>query len=90
MTITQKAILKEIRTSGQGGRNDEIMVNYKSLENELGYTRTTLKRAVRGLVRDGFMKHCPAVDMDGIPCGSGFVLTDDGERKADELGYEKD
>ncbi len=89
-TKTQDRLLVILYNNG-ARLNGESMMAYKHLERETKLSHRALKSAITGLRFQGLVAHLPAVDDDGKPNGSGFMLTGEGETEALTLeGVEKD
>lgn len=75
---TQKLIIIELYT-GSASSEGERLYTYKLLEKELKFNHRTLKLAITKLRNANLVTHSPAIDEDGRPCGSGFMLTKSGD-----------
>jgi DNA-binding HxlR family transcriptional regulator len=51
---------------------------YKHIEAETGFDRNMLKEVMQDLRNNGIVELIPAVNYDGVPCGSGWSLTEKG------------
>jgi hypothetical protein len=71
--------LQHSEDTGFFNDDETPLVSYKRLEKDLSTTRDRLKPDVIELRNSGYIELVPAVDMDYIPSGSGWVLTDKGQ-----------
>ena len=83
LTTTQKKVIQTLY-DGDSASFGERLTNYKSLAGDTGFNHLQLKRAISGLRELGLVRHSPAVDEDGRPMGSGFMLTEKGDELADK------
>lgn len=85
-TTHQKVMFVMYTHYARTSEDEAHLLTYDFLWTEMGdYTKPTIKRAVRQLIRAGMVEHSPAVTEDGVPNGSGFMLTELGEQYAKEL-----
>lgn len=63
-----------------GSFNDDEtpLMSYKRLVNEMGEEKSYLQIEMLKLRNEGLVALSMAVDYDYIPCGSGWMLTDNG------------
>lgn len=88
MNKTQQLVLVTLYEGGAHSEGDR-MYTYKSLERETKKNHRSLKGAITVLRINKFVHHGPSVDIDGRPCGSGFMLTSSGDRLALEFGAQE-
>lgn len=80
-TKTQEKVMCTLY-GNEAGMEGEMLLNYSLLEDKTGFNHRQLKGAITGLRFHKLVEHVPAVDLDGVPCGSGFKLTQSGHYMA--------
>jgi len=89
LTTTQRSVIIALYLGGAQCDGERLMT-YKSLGVETKKNHRALKGAITGLRFQGLVVHSPAINDDGQPCGSGFMLTLSGNDLAETYEELKD